>query len=90
MATAWSHDFLQAVGLGQVPGYRRVTAIGNNPDLDTATLPEDIWSGGGQYPWMTGATALEVVSDSANDAAAGTGARTVTINGLDINYAEVA
>lgn len=90
MATAWTNDFLQAVAYGQVPGYRRVTALGNNPDVDSGTVPEDIWAGGGAYPWMTGATALEIVSSSANDAAAGTGARTVTINGLDINYAEVA
>lgn len=89
MATAWTYDFLMAVGLGQVPGYRRITALGNNPDMDTGAA-EDVWTGGGIYPWPTGSTALEIVSDSANDAAVGTGARTVTINGLDINYAEVA
>lgn len=90
MAASWLHDFLQAIGFAQVPGYRRIAAIGNNPDLDTATLPEEVWTGGGVYPWMTGSTALEILSSSANDASAGTGARTVTINGLDINYAEVA
>lgn len=89
MATAWTYDFLMAVGLGQVPGYRRVTALGNNPDVDTAAA-EEVWAAGGLYPWLTGATALEIVSDSANDASAGTGAHTVVINGLDINYAEVA
>lgn len=90
MAASWLSDFLQAIGFAQVPGYRRIAAIGNNPDLDTATLPEEIWTGGGQYPWMTGNTALEILSSSANDASAGTGARTVSISGLDINYAEVA
>ncbi len=49
-----------------------------------------MWSGGGLYPWMTAATSLEIVSGSANDAAAGTGARTVTIAGLDANFAEVS
>lgn len=83
-------DFYTAVGLNLIPGCRRVTALGNNPDVDLATLPEDIWSGGGLYPWMTASTALEIVSTSANDAAAGTGARTVLIQGLDINYLEVS
>lgn len=82
-------DFYTAVGLGLVPGVRRVTALGNNPDIDQGTLPEDVWSVGGAYPWMTAATALEVVSTSASDAAAGVGARTITIFGLDINYIEV-
>lgn len=87
-----TRDFLINVGFGLVPGngYTRVTALGNNPDVDTGTIPEDIWSGGGAYPWMTAATALEIVSGSANDAAAGTGARTVLINGLDANYVAVA
>lgn len=82
-------DFYTAVGLGLVPGVRRVTALGNNPDIDSGTLPEDVWSVGGVYPWMTAATALEVVSTSASDAAAGVGARTITIFGLDTNYVEV-
>lgn len=83
-------DFLINVGFGLADGYTRVTALGNNPDIDTGTIPEDIWTGGGAYPWMTAATALEIVSSSANDAAAGTGARTVLINGLDANYVAVA
>lgn len=77
-----------SVGLGLVPGVRRVAALGNNPDVDAG--PEDIWSGGGVYPWMTGATALEIVSDNAADAAAGTGARTVLVNGLDAVWEEVS
>lgn len=82
-------DFDTAVGLGMIPGVRRVTALGSNPDIDTASVPEDVWSVGGLYPWMTASTALEIISTSASDAAAGTGARTVTIFGLDANYLEV-
>lgn len=73
---SWLQEFKRAIGFGQVPGYRRITALGNNPDVDTG-IHEDIWTGGGLYPWMTAATSLEIVSDSANDTAAGTGARTV-------------
>lgn len=88
MAAAWTQEFLQAIGFGAIPGYRRVAALGNNPDVDTATVPEDVWSGGGVYPWMTSATSLEMVSTSAADSAAGTGARTVVWQQLDTGYAE--
>lgn len=69
---------------------RRVTALGNNPDVDTSTTPEDIWPVGGLYSFLTVATALEILSDNVNDTAAGTGSRTVLINGLDGNYDEVS
>lgn len=82
-------DFYTAVGLGLLtPEVRRVTALGNNTDVDSGTTPEDVWSGGGAYPWMTGATSLEVVSSDAADTAAGTGARTMTISGLDTAWIE--
>ncbi len=81
-------EYYADVGFGLIANHRRVTALGNNPDIDAG--PEDVWSGGGLYPWMTGATALEIVSASADDASAGTGARTVLINGLDAAWAEVA
>jgi len=86
MIAVWDQprDYATAVGFSQLIGNSRVAALGNNPDIDTA--PEDIWSGGGQYPWMTAATPLEILSTDANDTSAGTGARTVTIVGLDINY----
>lgn len=89
LSKRWWAEFYEAVGMGIIPDARRVTALGNNPDVDSAAV-EDVWSGGGLYPWMTGATSLEIVSSSANDTAAGTGARTVLINGLDINYIEVS
>jgi hypothetical protein len=81
-------DFLLDVGLGRIPGHTRVTASGVNPDVDTATTPEDIWFAGGAYPFPTSATTLEVLSSSADDAAAGTGMRTMQVIGLDANYAE--
>lgn len=82
-------DALVAIGFDQLPKYLRVAALGNNPDVDTDTVPEDVWSGGGVYPWMTANTSLEIVSGSVNDAAAGTGARTVMINGLNDSYEPV-
>lgn len=87
-----------AASIGAVPGASRVAMLGNNPAIDTATQPEDVWSGaelgvlnGIDHRLIprptTAAVSMEVVSSSANDAAAGSGARTVTIGYLDAAYA---
>lgn len=65
---------------------RRISSLGNNPDVDGGTLPETVWPLGGLYPYMTGATSLEVVSSSAQDSAAGTGAASISMVLLDVNY----
>ena len=77
------------VGWGMIPGFTRFTALGLNPDIDTGTVPQDIWNGGGLYPWMTAATTLQLVSTSASDIADGVGARNVIVSGLDANYASI-
>lgn len=75
---------------GDIPETESFTKFGRNPDIDTGTGPEDIWSGGGLYTGQpihsAAAETVEVFSSSANDAAAGTGARTVEISGLDENW----
>jgi hypothetical protein len=49
---------------------------------------EDIWDGGGLYPFQTSAQSIEAVSDDADDDKdAGTGARTIIVEGLDANWA---
>lgn len=87
--TATPMDISLAIGFDIFTRYARAVSLGNNPDVDIASVPEDVWSGGGLYPWMTALTALEIVSSDAADAAAGTGARTVLINGLDDDYEPV-
>lgn len=62
-----------------------VNKFGYNPSIDSAT-PEDVLSAGGLTVWPSVAAALTIVSTSANDAAAGTGARTVKLLYLDANY----
>lgn len=44
-----------------VPDKFIVNKFGQNPDVDTATAPEDIWSVGGQYPFQSANQNIEVV-----------------------------
>lgn len=81
-------DFFTAVSLGKVPWARRVFFSGNNPDIDPGTEPEDIWPYGGLFSFKTSGGQLELVSSSANDSAAGTGARTVRVDFLSSEYRE--
>jgi hypothetical protein len=83
-------DYLLDLGFNLRPGFRRIIALGNNPSIDTATVPEDVWTGGGLYPWMPALTSLEAVSSSTSDTAAGTGARTVLVVGLNDLYVEIS
>jgi len=89
MRSPYGHIDLIDVGNGGISNVRRISAQGTNSVIDTGSVPEDMWSGGGLYPWMTAATSLEVVSTSASDTAAGPGARAVLLNLLDSSYLEV-
>lgn len=73
-----------ALALGQLsPALRSLVVSGRNSAV--GSTEEDVWEGGGSYSFLQGASALEVVSSSASDAAAGTGARTVRFTLLDAN-----
>ena len=89
-------DFPFAAAISTGGATTRVATLGTNPDVDTTTQPEDVWAGAELgvlngidhrfIPFPTAATSMEIVSSSANDTAAGTGARTVLIQYLDANY----
>ncbi len=75
--------------LADYPGRTSIERVGINTDVDTGTVPEDICGTSGVHAgFASSAELVTVVSSSANDAAAGTGARTVTIYGLDSNWIE--
>lgn len=82
-----SDDVLAAMGYR--PGVRLVDVVFMNPTVDTATVPETVSPIGGLVAFRSAAAVVEVVSTSAADTAAGTGARTVRVVGLDANYVEV-
>lgn len=80
--------FGTALALGQfAPNLRSLVVIGRNPDV--GVTEEDIWEGGGLYPFLTSAAALEILSSSASDSSLGTGARSARVVGLDHDGYEV-
>lgn len=86
MAYLNTKEFYLEVSKGNIPKHSRVNKTGFNSDIDAGTA-EDIIDGGGTFVQPTAARIHALVSSDANDTAAGTGARTVTVQGLDTNYA---
>ena len=78
-------DFYLAVAKGDFTGYSSLSKFGYNPSIGS-TAYESIWEGSNAYPWQTVADQLEVLSSSADDTSAGTGARTVELQGLDSSW----
>lgn len=75
------------VARGHIEGHKTLFKFGNNPDINGSL--ETVWSQGGLYIYPAAAIQMKVSSSSADDAALGTGARTVFIYGLDANYNEI-
>lgn len=75
------------VARGQIQGHRNVTIFGFNPDVDTTQV--SVWPLPSLITFPASAIQMTVSSTSANDTSAGTGARTVVVQGLDANYNEV-
>lgn len=76
------------VARGQIQGHKTLFKFGNNADINGSL--ETIWSQGGLYAYPASAIAMKVSSSSTDDAAAGTGARTIVVSGLDENYNEAS
>lgn len=83
-------DSMQGMQLakGLIYKHRPLFRFGSNAAVGSSE--ETIWANGGLYNYLTAATQVKLSSSSANDAAAGTGARTVYIEGLDSSYNEIA
>lgn len=89
--TAWSitqsgryEPFELQVSRGQISWHQSVTVFGYNADVDTSV--ETVWPQGGILSFPAAALQLSVSSNNAADTAAGTGARTVYLEGLDANH----
>lgn len=82
-----SEEFYLQVARGQIGGHRVVLRSGLNRDIDSGA-DESLWDNGGLYVFPPAASVMTVSSSSANDTAAGTGARTVLVSGLNASYVE--
>ena len=74
---------------GDVDGYAAIHKFGRNPNVGNA--PETVWMHGGKYQYLAvdSPSTLYAYSANAQDSASGTGARTITIQGLDNNFNEI-
>jgi len=70
---------------GQLEGYSIIDKFGENPDIDTGTVPEDIWEYGGLYNYdaINTAPIVSLVSDNTLDT------MDIIVTGLDIAGIEV-
>ena len=76
-----------AIARGHTQGYRALYKFGYNPDV--GGTEETVWAEGGNYVWPDNAVTVFASSSSANDTGGGTGANTITIQGLDEDYNEI-
>jgi hypothetical protein len=84
-AMAAQEPYQLQVSKGQVAGASSVYKFGYNPDINGTE--ETVWSQGGDVVWPAAAFTAFISSSSTADTSAGTGAQTVTVEGLDENYA---
>jgi hypothetical protein len=83
-----TEPFELQVARGQITGHRSVVVFGYNPDVDQTRVT--VWPHTGIIPFPAAAIQMKVSSSSTDDAAAGTGARTVYVEGLDANHREIS
>lgn len=86
MTLIGNKDFYLEVAKGNVANHLSVNIFGRNTDVDLAAA-EDVWPYGGDWTAPTTARLHNITSSDANDTASGTGARTVTVTGLNGSYA---
>jgi len=77
-------DFLTDVAKGIIPNHSAVSKFGHNEDVDTGTVPETLWDGGGIYLPPTEPRIHNIKSSSIEDAGSvvSSGTATSTSNSL--------
>ena len=83
-------DFNTEVALGNVPNFSSLVKFGISPTINIAGAPQDVWQGIGLYTGQPVGVVetVDVFSSSGLDTAAGTGAQTIRIFGLDGSFNE--
>lgn len=86
--TGTHEPFELQVSRGQIPYHKLILVSGYNGA--TSTSYQTVWTQSSIYSYLSAAAVMGISSSSASDTAAGTGARTVLIEGLDANYNEIS
>lgn len=85
----FSPEYMMRVLAGLIPGSKRAFNFGKFDTANSANVPQDVWTGGGVYPWLTTGTPLKVRSTDPADAPGGAGAQSIRCALLDdATYAE--
>ena len=82
------YDHKLALSRGLILGHSVVHIHGHNDDVDVGT--EDINESGGDLAYLSAAETMLIASTSASDASAGTGVRSLRINGIDASGATLS
>lgn len=77
------NNYFLEVAKGNIPNHTISSIFGENPDVDTATAPEDVWNYGGIYTFSTVADIDTISSSNAGDT------QELLIKGLDTNWAYI-
>ena len=82
------NNFGLHIARNKITGYEWVQKFGANNAVGTSV--EDVWFAGGTYPWPQTAETVRIkAGGDVNDTAAGTGAQSVIITGLDETFTQV-
>lgn len=80
-------NFNLQLARNQIYNHKHVFKYGFNSAVSTSN--DTIWFQQGAYNWISTASTMKVSSSDATDDSASTGAKTIRVEGLDANFAEV-
>lgn len=75
------------IAQGNVPGKQLIRIVGFDDNINTTK--KDIGNTGAFHTWLQAGDTLQAISTDINDTSGGSGARVITIFGLDNNFLEV-
>jgi len=88
MQVTENNDYFEGIAKGLVPNHDFIYKFGRTLTIVGKRKP--IWDGTGNYTFPTTAALITLSSTSGNDVPAGTGARTIEIEGLDGDYNQIS
>lgn len=85
----FARDYIVDTAIGLTPNTSLVTMFGYSVNTGNVTNV-NVWETQDAWANLTVASTMELLSSSANDAAAGTGCRSVLTQGLDANFDQIS